>query len=223
MFASIAPWYDCLNHTLSLGLDFYWRKRLIQALDPDWGESILDLAAGTLDVSRGLLRKEPGCKVWAADISLPMLLFGKTKLRGISSGLQCLCADARQIPLPGGSVNKVGIAFGIRNIQPREQAYSQLLQVLQPGGRLAILEFGSARAKIWNGIYNLYLQRVLPFVGRLISRDSQAYTYLAQSILEFPSAPELVRELGQAGFCEISYQSLTSGIVNIHLAHKPRE
>lgn len=223
MFASIAPWYDFLNHTLSLGLDFYWRKQLIQRLEPGSGERILDLAAGTLDVSLGLLRREPGCRVWAADISLPMLLFGRTKLRGKANSLQRLCADARQIPLLPESAHKVGIAFGIRNIQPRKQAYAQILQVLKPGGRLAILEFGSARAKIWKGLYNIYLQRVLPFVGRMVSRDSQAYSYLAQSILEFPSAPELARELQDAGFCGISHQPLTSGIVNIHLAHKPRD
>lgn len=221
MFASIAPWYDFLNHTLSLGLDIYWRKRLIQSLEPGHGEQILDLAAGTLDVTAGLLRKEPACRVFAADISLPMLLFGKKKVLGKEKRQQGICADARQIPLFPASMHKVSIAFGIRNIQPREQAYEQILQILKPGGRLAILEFGTAKAKIWKGVYNLYLQRVLPFVGRLVSRDSQAYSYLARSILEFPSAPELATELQQAGFCRVSHQHLTSGIVNIHVAHKP--
>lgn len=218
MFGRIAPWYDFLNHFLSLGIDRRWRKKLIQALALQQGR-ILDLAAGTLDVSLGVLKASPQLKVVAADISLPMLIQGKKKFTS-SNCPGLICANGLQLPLRSNSIQGVTIAFGIRNIVPRTEAYAEILRILKPRGRLCILEFGSGQKKIWGGIYNLYLQKALPWLGGLISKDKGAYDYLAQTILEFPPVAKLKQELLDAGFAQVTYQELNSGIVCLHTACK---
>jgi SAM-dependent methyltransferase len=115
----------------------------------------------------------------------------------------------------------VTIAFGIRNILPRTDAYSEILRVLAPGGRLCILEFGTGQARIWQGAYNFYLGTVLPRIGRFFSKNPEAYQYLADTILAFPHAPFLAGELRDAGFEQVGFQALSSGIVYIHVAQKP--
>ncbi|MBQ2477175.1 MAG: class I SAM-dependent methyltransferase, partial [Desulfovibrio sp.] len=118
------------------------------------------------------------------------------------------------------SVDSVTIAFGIRNILPRAEALKEMHRVLVPGGRACILEFGSGRDKIWGGLYNVYLTRLLPAIGRLVSRDSGAYAYLARTIMAFPSARELRKEMEDAGFAKVRYEKLTSGIVCLHVGEK---
>ncbi|WP_027369496.1 ubiquinone/menaquinone biosynthesis methyltransferase [Desulfovermiculus halophilus] len=216
MFGRIAPVYDLLNRCLSLGLDISWRKALVQAAAPPSGGRVLDLAAGTLDVAAMLQASRPRLSVLAADISLPMLMRGRSKNR--QGKILPLGADARRLPLPDASVDRVTIAFGLRNIRPRENAYAEIQRVLTPGGRLCILEFGSGGQRILGGLYNLYLTRFLPALGRLISRDRQAYTYLARTICEFPTAPALEAEMRTAGFSWVTGLPLSSGIVWLHTA-----
>lgn len=216
MFNRIASWYDLLNRTLSLGLDRTWRNRLVDSVQLRTSGKILDLASGTMDVSGQLQSLEEGLKILALDFSLSMLKQGQKKINPLR--VLPVCADAHTIPLPDHSVDCVTIAFGIRNILPRDSAYAEILRVLVPGGRLCILEFGSARQKIWGGLYNLYLTRLLPRIGRLVSRDPAAYSYLARTITQFPSAEELRQELLASGFQQVRYESLTSGIVCLHIA-----
>ena len=216
MFNGIASWYDLLNRTLSFGLDRRWRQRLVHAVKPGPCNRILDLASGTMDVSGQLQDLQEGAKILAFDFSLAMLKQGRTKID--PRQVFPVCADAHHIPLPDHSVDCVTIAFGIRNILPRASAYAEIFRILIPGGRLCILEFGSARQKIWAGLYNLYLRRILPAIGRLVSRDPSAYRYLATTITQFPPAEELRQELLAAGFRTVRYQALTSGIVYLHIA-----
>ena len=227
LFGRIARWYDFLNHFLSLGVDIYWRYRLVRSMAVPSEGIVLDLAAGTLDVGREILRQHPGAKILALDFTLPMLLAGQKKLAKANTNelnsIFPLQADAREIPLPDKSVECVSIAFGIRNILPRNQAYTEILRVLRPGGTLCILEFGSGKKKVWKGIYNFYLSRILPLVGKMVSKDAIAYTYLAETICNFPGPDELGREIVQAGFSRIFFYPLSSGIVYIHVARKPGE
>lgn len=218
MFNRISPWYDLLNHTLSLGLDIAWRKRLTASVELGTSNRVLDLAAGTMDVSRQLQRLKPQAGILALDFSLSMLKQGQNKIDPLR--VLAVCADAKTIPLPDQSVDCVTIAFGIRNILPRQAAYAEIRRILTPGGRLCILEFGSGRQKIWAGIYNLYLRRILPLIGRLVSRDRAAYTYLAETIAHFPEAEELKKELLDSGFDWVTARPLTSGIVWLHVAQK---
>lgn len=224
MFGRIAGWYDFLNRALSLGLDVYWRRRLVNLAGPPTRTGrFLDLAAGTLDVSKALLSRWPGSRVAALDISLPMLVRGRGKLSADETArTQLGLADGRSLPLADASVDAATIAFGIRNITPREAAFAELARVVAPGGRLCVLEFGSGRTRIWRGIYNLYLNRILPLVGRLISGDEGAYRYLADTIRSFPDAAELGQEMRAAGFEDVYWLPLCSGIVYIHVARKGR-
>jgi demethylmenaquinone methyltransferase/2-methoxy-6-polyprenyl-1,4-benzoquinol methylase len=222
MFGRIAGWYDFLNHFLSLGMDILWRKRLVDAVEPGATGRFLDLAAGTLDVTRELKRRHPRCRVLALDFARPMLEKGLPKIEGCKYDVQPVLADGRALPLAAQSVDGATIAFGIRNIRPREAAYAEILRVLAPGGRLAILEFGSSRRPIWKGVYNFYLHRLLPLVGRVVSGDATAYSYLAETIADFPTATELEDELRAAGFVNVSHRPMLSGIVNIHVGERRR-
>jgi len=220
MFGRISGWYDFLNHFLSLGMDILWRKKLVSAVRPGATGRILDLAAGTMDVTCELKSRYPHARILAMDFSGPMLEHGRPKLAGIERDVLPVLADGRALPLPQKSVDAVTIAFGIRNIRPREAAYAEILRVLAPGGRLAILEFGSSSRPIWKGLYNFYLNTLLPLVGRVVSRDREAYSYLAETIADFPTAPALEAELAAAGFVNVSHEPLLSGIVNIHVAER---
>ena len=182
----------------------------------------LDLAAGTMDVTRELKRRYPRSRFLAMDFALPMLAKGLPKIEQHKNDVQPVLADGRALPLASKSVDGVTIAFGIRNIRPREAAYAEILRVLAPGGRLAILEFGTSSRPIWSGLYNLYLNKILPLIGRIVSGDRQAYSYLADTIADFPTATALEDELRAAGFVEVFHESLLSGIVNIHVAHRRR-
>ena len=216
MFGRISRWYDLLNHVLSLGLDIHWRRRLVQSASVHTTRTLLDLAAGTMDVSVELTRRFPESRVLAADFSLQMLLQGRTKIG--SRPIYPLGADALRLPLADSCLDCVTMAFGIRNVRPRQMVFQECLRVLAPGGRLCILEFGSGQKRILGGLYNLYLSRILPRIGQLISRDRQAYQYLADTIRDFPSAPALKQELIQSGFSKVWFAELSAGIVCLHVA-----
>ncbi len=219
-FSSIAGWYDFLNHFLSFGQDIYWRKRLVRHIRTGSRGFVLDLAAGTMDVTIEILRSYPDSQVLAMDFTLPMLNKGRNKIRSAKSGFLPVQADGRILPAPDTSLDSVTIAFGIRNIVPRSEAYREILRVLKPGGRLCVLEFGTGKNRIWGGLYNFYLTRVLPFIGRMISRDKAAYTYLADTIKDFPDSFDLALEMKNAGFSRVFYYPLSSGIVYIHVGEK---
>ncbi|HMM37638.1 MAG TPA: ubiquinone/menaquinone biosynthesis methyltransferase [Desulfovibrio sp.] len=222
MFGRIARWYDFLNRLLSLGQDVWWRYRLVRAVNPPPDGLVLDLAAGTLDVSVELLRQHPDLRVAALDFTLPMLAVGRErKLKGARvERIFPVQADGRALPLPDASVDAVTIAFGIRNIKPRAEAYAEILRVLKPGGRLCVLEFGTGSRRVWKGLYNFYLDKLLPAIGRLVSRDEGAYRYLADTIRAFPDERALARELLEAGFAKVYHLPMLSGIVFLHVAGK---
>ena len=219
MFGRIAGWYDFLNRLLSLGIDQRWRRELAASARPGDGLA-LDLAAGTLDVALALRRAAPDALVAALDFCPPMLAHGRRKLKGENQErILPVAADARRLPLRDGAAACVTMAFGIRNIAPRPAAFREMLRVLRPGGRACILEFGSVRERIWGGVYNAYLNHLLPLVGKAFSRDG-AYSYLAESIRAFPTAEELAAEMRAAGFARVEYRKLTSGIVCLHVGEK---
>ncbi len=226
MFGRISGWYDVLNRLLSFGLDQRWRQCLACTARPGSRHLLLDLAAGTLDVSLALERMYPGTRIAAMDFCLPMLTRGQRKLRtrmrdASRQTVLPAAADARRLPLADACADSVTMAFGIRNISPRTEALHEMYRVLIPGGRLCILEFGSGRRRIWKGLYNLYLHRLLPLIGRWGSGDTGAYAYLAESIAAFPLPERLNQELRSVGFDRVYHVPLTSGVVCLHVAEKP--
>ena len=228
MFGRIAPGYDAANRILSFGIDRLWRRRLVRGVNaafaPGSRRRILDLAAGTYDVSLALARSVPGATVIAADFCLPMLLAGKAKLAGADAyergRVAPLAGNGLCLPLKDCSVDAVTVSFGLRNMLPREEALAEAHRVLVPGGVFHILEFGSAKGRIWGGLYNLYLTRILPFVGGLVTGDREAYAYLSRTIGAFPEAADLAGELRAAGFLDVRFERLWGGIVYLHTGKK---
>lgn len=223
MFGRIAGVYDFLNHFLSLGIDRGWRRQLAALVKTGPTGVVADLAAGTLDVSLAVLAAHPQVKIPAIDFCRQMLVRGIPKLdrpQKAAHILPCV-GDVTCLPLADNSVDSVTMAFGIRNINPRLPAFREMFRTLVPGGRACILEFGSGEEKIWGGLYNFYLARILPRLGRLAARDKSAYNYLAKTIREFPAADKLAAEMSEAGFAEVRFRKLTSGIVCLHWGEKP--
>ena len=219
MFDGIAGTYDLLNHLLSAGIDVVWRKRTVDQLDPQPGWRVLDLATGTGDLgfevtSRGDI------DVTGADVSVGMLRYGCAKERSKHSGLRFLAGDAEGLPFPDAAFNGVTIGFGIRNVAELRRGLAEIYRVLKPEGRFAVLEFSKPTAPILRGIYFLYFKYILPSIGKLVSRDPKAYTYLYESVMLFPDGEAFCGHLREAGFGLVTQTRLTFGIVSIYFAQK---
>lgn len=222
MFGRLTPWYDLQNHAFSLGLDFWWRRHLVRAVVPGPARRVLDLAAGTMDVSIALCRRYAGISVVAADICKPMLDFGmERKVKGaMKERISPLVADARALPLPDVSFDAVTMAFGIRNVRPRMDALKEMHRVLIPGGRACILEFAPVETPLLGPLYHWYLRRIMPRLAGLICSYPEAYAYLADTVQNFPRPADFTEELREAGFPFVSHSSLTFGVANLHVAVK---
>lgn len=219
MFDSIAPVYDRLNHLLSFGIDRSWRRRLVRAVSSfcalRGGEvKVLDMACGTGDVSIALRRK--GLDVVGADISENMLALARKKAPEIDFRY----GDASELPFADGSFDAVTIAFGIRNFDKRAQCIRELHRVLKDGGMLAIAEFSIPRNRLWRGIYTLYFKNILPAIGRLVSKQAYAYSYLPESSFDFPAPEKFRAELSEGGFRAVTARSMTGGVSYLYIGRK---
>lgn len=219
MFGRIAGVYDLLNHVLSLGIDRGWRRKLADLATTSG--VILDLACGTLDVSLSCHNASPEARIIGIDFCLPMLLKGLPKLAKGGGAISPCAGNAMALPVRDQSIDSVTIAFGIRNIPDRLAAFREMHRVLRPGGKVCVLEFGSAREKIWGGFYNAYLLNVLPMIGKIVGHDGEAYSYLARTVAEFPPAVGLAGEMTAAGFDNVGWRKLTGGITFLHWGTRP--
>ncbi len=227
MFDAIAGRYDLLNHLLSAGLDRRWRTRAVEALGLTGDETVLDGCTGTADLAIALavgVRGGAGAsRVVGIDFAGAMLVQGRSKRDAARLGrrVHLVRADATRVPLADGSVDAATIAFGIRNVADPNLALAELHRVVRPGGRIAILEFGMPRTPGLRWLYAWYFQRVLPTIGRLVSRHDSAYAYLPASVGEFPSGALFARRLEQAGFIGAAARPLHLGIVYLYTAARP--
>src|SRR5919108_2838910 len=221
MFGAIAPRYDLLNHLLSLNQDRAWRRAAIdRLLDSSPGTGIyLDACAGTFDLAVELVDRAGFTgTVLAFDFAFAMLLAGRAKLRG--RRILPACADALKQPIADASVDGAMVAFGVRNLSDLDEGLRELARVVRPGGRLVILEFRTPDWQPFRALYLWYFRRILPRVGRMISRHESAYSYLPMSVLAFPEPPELAQRLTAAGFADVRWESMTGGIVAIHTGER---
>jgi demethylmenaquinone methyltransferase / 2-methoxy-6-polyprenyl-1,4-benzoquinol methylase len=217
MFGAIAPRYDLLNHLLSLNRDRAWRRRAVDRLLRGGVRSgfYLDACAGTYDLAVELAdRAHFTGHVLGFDFAYPMLDAGRSKLRG--RRILPACADALQLPLPNAAVEGAMVAFGVRNLADLDAGLREFARVIRPGGRLVVLEFTTPGWQPFRALYLFYFRRILPLIGRLISRHGSAYDYLPASVLEFPEPAQLAQRMEAAGFTDVGWDVMTGGIVAAH-------
>ncbi len=222
MFDNIAPTYDTLNHRLSWNIDKYWRRKAIDKLRPYRPKRILDVATGTgdfaIEAARALRPKE----LLGTDISEGMMQVGRDKVAamGLDSVIRFQREDCLALSLADDSFDAVTAAFGIRNFQNLEQGLREMWRVLRKGGHLCVIELTTPVAFPMRQLFSIYSHTVLPLYGRLISKDTKAYSYLTQTIEAFPQGEAMEQILRRAGFAEASFQRLTFGICTLYFATK---
>jgi demethylmenaquinone methyltransferase/2-methoxy-6-polyprenyl-1,4-benzoquinol methylase len=219
MFDGIAGRYDLLNDVLSAGQDRYWRRVVAGAVAAGPGERVLDLAAGTGTSSRAFTRA--GAQCVACDFSLGMLQAGARKPAARASGVRFVAGDALTLPFRDLSFDAVTISFGLRNVVDPDAALAEMLRVTRPGGRLVICEFSHLPVRWLDGVYSRYLAAALPAVARRLAGSGEAYSYLAESIAEWPAQADLARRIAAAGWRGVRWRNLTMGVVAVHFAKRP--
>ena len=226
MFDAIAVRYDRLNHLLSAGLDRGWRHRAIRELRLTQSDRLLDVCTGTADLAIEAATHRHGAagRVVGVDFAGEMLRIGVDKVRqaGLSGRIALARGDAMRLPIGDGTVDAATVAFGIRNVSDTAAGCRELWRVLRPGGRLAILEFGMPTTPGVAGVYAWYFRHVLPKIGRLVSRHTEAYDYLPASVSMFPSGEAFVTLLRQTGFAPVRSVPLALGAVYLYVAERPR-
>ena len=222
MFGTIAPRYDFLNRMLSFGIDRRWRKKAVRLLKYREGARILDVATGTGDVALEIARTTPpSVKITGADFCKEMVDLGQLKAAQSphAGRIDFTVAPCEDLPFPNETFDSVTIAFGIRNVVDRKLGLAEMWRVLRPGGRMIILEFSTPRSPLFRQIYYFYFRRLLPVIGGLISKYN-AYKYLPDSVLEFPSHEEFAAMIEEAGFRSVHIKELTFGIASIYVGDK---
>jgi demethylmenaquinone methyltransferase/2-methoxy-6-polyprenyl-1,4-benzoquinol methylase len=222
MFDSIAWRYDFLNHFLSFGIDRLWRRRVIRIISRHYqNPEILDVATGTGDLAITAMTINP-LKITGIDISLNMLEIGKEKVRkkGFSGKIELIQGDSENIPFGDNSFDVSMVAFGVRNFTDPLKGLIEMRRVIRSTGMILVLEFSKPSGFLFRRIYNFYFRNILPFVGRLFSKDKAAYSYLPDSVNKFPDNEAFLKLLTDAGFSDTSQTKLTGGVASIYTGLK---
>lgn len=221
MFNNIAANYDFLNHFLSMGIDILWRKKAIRLLKPFQPKVMLDVATGTADFAIEAINLNPD-KVVGCDISSEMLAVGQKKIekKNLDNKITLQLGDSENLPFETNTFDAITVAFGVRNYENLEAGLAEMLRVLKPGGHIAIIEFSKPEKFPIKQLYNFYFLNILPTIGKLVSKDSRAYTYLPESVNAFPYGNAFLSILSKLGYKEAKDIPLTFGIASIYFASK---
>lgn len=223
MFNQISPKYDLLNHLLSANIDKLWRKKAIKQLT-SWNPGlVLDVATGTADFAIAATAIN-NAKVVGIDISEGMLEVGRRKIekKGLESRIELIKADSEKLPFESDTFDAAIVGFGVRNFENLKAGISEIKRVLKPGGVFFVLEFSKPVKTPYKQIYQFYFTKILPLIGRMVSKDSNAYTYLPESVNEFPDGDKFLSILAEVGFVESKYFVQTFGIASIYETQKPK-
>ncbi|MDY0360273.1 MAG: bifunctional demethylmenaquinone methyltransferase/2-methoxy-6-polyprenyl-1,4-benzoquinol methylase UbiE [Desulforegulaceae bacterium] len=223
MFDKIAPWYDFLNRFLSLRQDVSWRKKAVKSLElKTKNPKVLDMACGTCDIGLEILKQNKTAQITGADFSWEMLKFSKKKIgiKNKSDKFSLVSSNALFSPFKDQTFDAVTIAFGIRNIVNRKKALENFYSSLKKGGKIAVLELTTPENKFLKTIYLFYFLKILPAIGGLFSKNYSAYTYLPQSVINFPSSQEFLKIMESAGFKNLKYKNFTFGICTLFTGEK---
>jgi len=228
MFDRIAHSYDALNHLFSFGIDILWRKRAVRILRKrlagraaPW--EVLDVATGTADFALELVRMGLPVRVTGVDISVGMLDVGRVKVgrKGWTDRITLVEGDSAALPFASGSFDAVCAAFGVRNFEDLDAGLGHMVRVLKPGGTLCVLEFSRPTAFPMKQLFGLYFRRIMPAVGRWVSKDSAAYTYLPESVAAFPDGEAFLDRMRAAGCVEVREVRLTGGVASLYFGTAP--
>lgn len=222
MFDGIAHRYDFLNRFLSFGIDTGWRKKAIDRLKPIEPGVMLDVATGTGEMAIMAKKRLAVKKVIGIDISEGMLELGRQKIvkAGLEESVELLKGDSETISFEDGSFDAVTVAFGVRNFENLERGLTEIKRVLRPGGRLVVLEFSKPTASFVKPFYNLYMNRLAPWIGKMFSKDKCAYHYLNDSVQKFPEGDQFIAILNTLEFKNTSRKPLSLGICSIYCGEK---
>jgi demethylmenaquinone methyltransferase / 2-methoxy-6-polyprenyl-1,4-benzoquinol methylase len=222
MFNDIAPRYDFLNHFLSAGIDRRWRKKAVRILRSNNPKTILDVATGTADLAIEACQISPG-RITGIDIAEDMLAIGRNKIKAknLDSVITLETGDSENLHFHDESFDAVMVAFGVRNFENLEKGLREMHRVLSPKGMVMVLEFSKPVKFPVKQLYNFYFRNILPGLGRLISGNSSAYTYLPESVGKFPTGEAFTKLLENVGFTDTKHRSLTFGIASIYTGIKP--
>lgn len=223
LFDRIAGTYDGLNHGLSLSIDRLWRRKTVARMP--MAEHVLDVAIGTADLTIEMLRKGKALRVTGIDLSDGMMAIGKVKVErlqvtGYGPRVDFVHGNAQDMPFEDATFDGVTCAFGCRNFADLDAGLREMYRVLKPGGQVTILEFAYPSNRLVRALYDIYFTRILPWIGRMVSKDKQAYTYLNQSVKHFCWGEAFLQHLHDTGFLDENFKRLSMGIAMIYTAKK---
>ncbi len=217
MFDNISQRYDLLNHLLSLSIDKGWRKKVVRMVSAKKPKLILDVATGTADLAIALEKSHPE-KITGIDISAGMLEVGRKKVaqKGLSKMITLEQADSENLPFEDNTFDAITVAFGVRNFENLNKGLQEMYRVLKPGGHLLVLEFSQPQGFPMKQLYNFYFKNILPTIGKLVSKDARAYTYLPESVQAFPHGESFMKIMEKCGYQRGERIPLTFGIASIY-------
>lgn len=225
MFDSIAPAYDFMNRAMTFGIDRLWRRHAVSLLRTDDHSRVLDIAAGTGDLSILIAERLPDARVTGIDLSEGMTEIGRKKAasRGLSERITFETGDCLALPYADASFDCITCAYGVRNFEVLAAGYREMCRVLRPGGLLVVLELSTPRSALVRPFYKLYTQTLIPAVGRMVSKDTRAYSYLPKSIAAVPQREAMCEVMRSAGLTDCRFESLTFGVCTVYTARCPEK